>query len=57
MIYGRPAIADFLGVSVSTLRKWRERYNTDRFIYRVGGRWASTAPELRRMLEEMREGK
>lgn len=56
-IIGRPKIAAAMGVSVSTLKNWRIRYATDRYIYRVGGRWASTERELNQLWDSIREGK
>lgn len=56
-IIGRPKIAAAMGVSVSTLKNWRLRYDTDRFIYRVGGRWASTEREIGQLWDYIKEGK
>lgn len=54
-IIGRPKIAAALGVSVSTLKNWRHRYGTDKYIYRLGGRWASTERELNQLWDTIKE--
>lgn len=56
-IIGLPKIAAHMGVSVSTLHNWRQRYGTDRFIYRLGGRWASTERELNQLWDTIKEQK
>ena len=54
-IRGRRLIGQLLGVSQTTLKNWRIRYDTDRWIYKVGGRWSSTNRELEQMVNHIKK--